>query len=234
MINVSSVEEYHKHRLFNKQKRAGAVPYTIIKNKIYICLGRDRKTSDLTDFAGMKNKGESVIDAALREFAEESRGVFGQILADKINGCKCIYDEQKWLLLVPVISYNSDIIEVTRNNFSRYSFIDPDNRRDRIYNEVKSLVWLNEKKIYDVLICKNRLRNYNVYTKTLSMFNCYLAYSLGILKYALGIDKKKIFNDYKPKNERQSLLHYRHRFKQRGYYDHKEEIGRKSFALFRN
>ena len=58
--------------------RAGVIPYVVVGSQIMFCLGVDRETSDLTDFGGgFKDSDGSPLGAALREFKEESKGVFG-------------------------------------------------------------------------------------------------------------------------------------------------------------
>jgi hypothetical protein len=59
------------------QNRAGIIPYNITSdNKIEICMGVDSKHGDVTDHGGRVKYNESPIDAALREFHEETLDVF--------------------------------------------------------------------------------------------------------------------------------------------------------------
>lgn len=60
-------------------KRAGVIPYTVINGHVHFCLGVDFKTKELTDFGGgIRDSDESPLHGALREFREESNGVFGE------------------------------------------------------------------------------------------------------------------------------------------------------------
>lgn len=56
--------------------RAGVIPFTIKNNYLYFLLGIDRETRELTDFGGGVKITESMVDAAYREFFEESCRLF--------------------------------------------------------------------------------------------------------------------------------------------------------------
>lgn len=59
--------------------RAGVIPYVIINNHIFLCLGVDKKSKDLTDFAGgIRDADGTALAGAIREFREESKDVFGE------------------------------------------------------------------------------------------------------------------------------------------------------------
>lgn len=59
------------------QNRAGIVAYNITPdNKIEICMGVDSKTGDITDHGGRVKYDEHPVDAAIREFHEETLDVF--------------------------------------------------------------------------------------------------------------------------------------------------------------
>jgi hypothetical protein len=59
--------------------RAGVIPYVVIDNHIFFCLGVDKKSRDLTDFAGgIRESDSSPLAGAIREFREESKDVFGE------------------------------------------------------------------------------------------------------------------------------------------------------------
>lgn len=58
------------------QTRGGIIPYTIVNGKVQICAGIHTTSGDITDFGGRLNHGENAIDAAIREFDEETLNVF--------------------------------------------------------------------------------------------------------------------------------------------------------------
>ena len=60
-----------------KPPRGGVVLYHRMGGKVYIILGQDKSTQELTDFGGgiRYNHGETSLSGALREFMEESFGI---------------------------------------------------------------------------------------------------------------------------------------------------------------
>ena len=56
--------------------RAGIIPYVIDKfGETYLLLGIDKDSGVLADLGGTREKGETTLDVAIREFLEESRNV---------------------------------------------------------------------------------------------------------------------------------------------------------------
>ena len=58
--------------------RAGVIPYIVNKGRLYILLARDRKTMEICDFGGGVKKYENCFEGALREFNEETCGIFSK------------------------------------------------------------------------------------------------------------------------------------------------------------
>src|SRR5579863_2519100 len=83
--------------------RSGAIVYTFIKGKIYFIFGVDANSKNITDFAGgVAIKTEDSITGGLREFCEESLGIFGLITTEEIKKCLAIYDSNNLIMLVPL------------------------------------------------------------------------------------------------------------------------------------
>jgi len=62
---------------FPLPKRSGVIPFTSYKGKLYFCLGIDKISGELTDFGGgVKLTDKTPVHAAIREFRDESKGVF--------------------------------------------------------------------------------------------------------------------------------------------------------------
>lgn len=66
-------------------RRAGVIPYTCVNNKLYFLLGKDTKTKELTDFGGGVKLTETSLKGAVREFKEETSGIFGKNVYDITN-----------------------------------------------------------------------------------------------------------------------------------------------------
>ena len=60
-----------------KCARSGIIPYCIVQGQLYFILGLDSVFPTLSDFSGGQKDGELMWQAAIREFREESLGVFG-------------------------------------------------------------------------------------------------------------------------------------------------------------
>jgi hypothetical protein len=65
----------------SKQLRAGVIAYIEVpgpvRPQLYFCLGLDQRTGDITDFGGgVTKKDSTALHAALREFHEETLGIF--------------------------------------------------------------------------------------------------------------------------------------------------------------
>ena len=59
--------------------RAGVIPFTVRDNHVYICLGVDKQSKELTDLAGgIRETDINPLEGAIREFKEESKEVFGE------------------------------------------------------------------------------------------------------------------------------------------------------------
>ena len=83
----------------HKQSRAGVIPFTIYNDEMYFLLACDRRSRDLCDFGGGCKMGESLLTTAIREFQEESNGIFEQHYSPQVFGES-----------VPVIGKNMTII----------------------------------------------------------------------------------------------------------------------------
>lgn len=56
---------------------AGILPVTILKGSIIFLLGREQNSNYWSDFGGSSNKGESILNTAIREGYEELDGFLG-------------------------------------------------------------------------------------------------------------------------------------------------------------
>jgi len=128
-----------------KQKRAGIIVYTYqppaessprteIEDgpDLEFVLGLDASHGDLTDLGGRVEKRETPIIAAIREFQEESQGVFGYIRPEDLENSLAIFSVDLLLIFVKLIFDRS----VISNAFKR--------RIERIQNlEVSRLIILD-------------------------------------------------------------------------------------------
>lgn len=143
--------------------RAGLIYFTFINDELYMCLGKDKKTNDITDFSGLRKKYENPINCALREGYEESRKVFGIINENQISKFICLYSTQMLIVFVPVISPSgTDIRQITTENFNNKHFLNEYQYDHRCYNEISEIQWFNEQELENMFSVKS---NYKMYTK---------------------------------------------------------------------
>jgi hypothetical protein len=79
--------------------RAGVIPYVVINNHVMLALGVDKQSQELTDFGGgVRDNDVDPIAAALREFREESKGVFGEenYSRDNYTNSFCLIKQFSW------------------------------------------------------------------------------------------------------------------------------------------
>lgn len=148
-------------------ERAGCIFYTFINNGLYICMGKDTQTGDLTDFGGMREKNENIIKCAIRESFEESRGSFTKLTPQNIQNCICIYDNKTAIIFVYIGSALEMIVpRIIRERFETKMMLTEKNSRMRKYNEISDLVWLSEVEIERML---NKTLDRVVYSRVINL-----------------------------------------------------------------
>src|SRR5258708_15542441 len=85
-----------------KPQRGGFILYTKKWNEIYFGLGIDTITGEITDWAGgisyKEGYDKNVIDGAIREFTEETLGIFGTITYEDVEECLAIYNSSNLII----------------------------------------------------------------------------------------------------------------------------------------
>ena len=76
--------------------RASILPFVVVNSTPVFLLQIDARYHELSDFGGgVKKSDASAIHTALREFYEESLGIFGHIEYKDIQNCFCLYEQDK-------------------------------------------------------------------------------------------------------------------------------------------
>lgn len=131
-----------------KPPRAGIIVYNFYQDKVLLCMGVDRKTKELTDFGGgiSYKLDKNAIRGAIREFTEESLGVFGEIEEKDLAECVVAYTCNMAIIFLP-LACNPE--EITKLFISRYS-------KEKV-GEVSSLAWMEAKTFLTTLYKKKKI-----------------------------------------------------------------------------
>ncbi|HSW75825.1 MAG TPA: NUDIX hydrolase [Candidatus Saccharimonadales bacterium] len=125
--------------------RAGVIIYTIVKNRLLFGFGLDAVYNQLTDFAGgITKKDKNIISAALREFCEETLGVFCNINIQKIQKAPVLYDKHHVVILL----YTNEDIDDINNKFHEYKKY----HKGKI--EISNIVWITKEELQDAIFYK--------------------------------------------------------------------------------
>jgi len=130
-----------------KPSRAGIIIYSKFQDKVLFCVGVDRKSKELTDFGGgvSYKLDKDALTGAIREFTEESLGVFGGLKPEELQECIAVYTQIMLIIFVPMIC---NPLEANRLFLSRYT-------REKV-GEVSGLVWMDVESFLTTLYAKKR------------------------------------------------------------------------------
>lgn len=121
-----------------RPQRGGVILYTKINNEIRFGLGVDTRTGEYTDLAGgisyKQNCDKNVVDGSLREFSEETLGIFGEITYDQVLENLAIYNFNIFILFM-TIEYNENINVLFQEQYDAQI-------KRKITPEVSNIVWL--------------------------------------------------------------------------------------------
>lgn len=107
-VKFTSVEAYLQGER-KSQRRCGIIPYVFRCNRLELCVAKDYKTRDYTDFGGMRHKEETTLEAAFRELEEESAGIFSlPPLRRNIMSEPCIYSNKMLIIFVHLDHFTKD------------------------------------------------------------------------------------------------------------------------------
>ena len=140
-----------------KPKRAGIILYTYHDNVLYFGVGLDSTYHDLTDFGGtvVYRTDKNVIRGAIREFEEETLGIFDTITYEDIRNCPVLYDKNNLIIFLRLDICPNDISKRFNDAYIKNTNINP---------EVCSITWLNLDDLNNSIknddIIFNRVKNF--------------------------------------------------------------------------
>lgn len=141
--------------------RAGIIPYCIWKNQIYILMGIDKDSGDLSDFGGGVKLKENFTSAAIREFNEETCGIFRNNITKEhlfkspvvINKITKDY-EYSPNHAIYFVEISNQYLDCAENLFERRS---RKFKYDNDCNEMTGLKWLTQDEFRDNIYGKSQL-----------------------------------------------------------------------------
>jgi len=138
--------------------RAGVIMMTTLHDQRLYGFGVDKTYNQLTDFAGGVKKYENAIEAALREFSEETYGLFTKIPIQHVADSMVIYDKHNLILFLNIDSTMIDI-----NDLSVAFQALKKEHQGKI--EIDHIMWITEQQLqyaiqYHTNFIYSRLRNF--------------------------------------------------------------------------
>jgi len=137
--------------ILKKVKRAGIILYARYNNDIWLGMGIDRVSGDISDFGGGVCKRDTdAIDGAIREFCEESLNIFGKVTRAHVNNCNCIIEDSMMIIFLPIVTDLKKSSKLFRSIMKKDS-------------EMSSMIWIKSGK-FDRLV-KNQSNDYKIYER---------------------------------------------------------------------
>lgn len=153
-VRFCMVKQYllSRNNYSNINVRAGIIPYTMYDGKLYFGFGVDTTYGDLTDFGGGVQKSDkNPINGAIREFREESLGVFDPICDEDIYTKYMIYTDK---ILTILVYYDVNPKCIIDNFRQKVSSIEKP--------EVKDIIWLSKEDLLNSVLGKGSRIYYRV------------------------------------------------------------------------
>lgn len=127
--------------------RAGVIPYTVHNDRLYFLFGRDYKTGEICDFGGGRKKNETSKDTAIREFKEETNGIFSKLYSDTCfdRAVKVVCKLPRPKNMIFFLPVKPKWINIAKSEFMQ------NNKHPN--KEITTLVWIDEYQ-YERLVYK--------------------------------------------------------------------------------
>lgn len=105
-----------------RPQRAGIIIYTMVQGRVYFGFGLDTKTHDLTDFGGhvIYGKDINVVDGAIREFEEETLGIFTSFTLEDIKYSPTIYDNKNLIIFLHLKINPEEVCRIFNERFKQH------------------------------------------------------------------------------------------------------------------
>ncbi len=156
-MKFSKICSTHDLRKINV-RRSSVIPYIIINDSIYFLFGIDTDSGDITDFGGGCKSNEFALYGGLREFEEESNGIFGPVYDEiKKSNYVALKDRNMATIFVPL---EKEWLHTAKKIFEN----ERKNTKTKCRLEIKELLWLSEEHLENMLIDPTS-HDYKLWTK---------------------------------------------------------------------
>ncbi len=128
------------------KSRAGVIPYMSVNGKLYFLLARHKETQELGDFGGGCKKTENALESAIREFREESNGIF-----------EGLYHPEIFESTFAVVNHHMAIIFFPLPDYS-WLYLAPTMfaKSDKPQKEISELVWVSLESFEELIQTNNK------------------------------------------------------------------------------
>ena len=136
--------------------RAGVILYTKVDGEYFFAMGVDTRSGEYTDFGGgisyKEGADKNVIMGALREFDEETLGIFGSVDYDQVRDSLVLYNHFNLIIFKYIHALPSDVVSAFRMQYNinvvKYPTVIP---------EVSSIVWFNQAEFRNIIMKRGML-----------------------------------------------------------------------------
>jgi hypothetical protein len=134
-ITVSRVKDIDWQKISKTIVRSGVIIYFLDdNNQLVFGMGEDNESGNITDFGGSVSRRDlSPLHTGLREFNEETLGVFGKIDIENTSDSIVVYSRDMMIIFLHLEFYKWQIQELFKTQLKNVK-----------KPEVKDLVWLTQ------------------------------------------------------------------------------------------
>lgn len=135
-MKVSEVD-WEKTSIF----RGGIIPFYDYKHIRLYAFSIENGSGSLSDFGGHIETGvdKDLLDAIIREYYEESFGIFGDITRDSIQDCEVLKGSETFQILLPINLNPRETVNLFQQKLLK---IQPS-----ISHEAQAIIWLSKDQI---------------------------------------------------------------------------------------
>ncbi len=135
-----------------RTSRAAVIPYIVKEGILFLLLGQDSESGDITDLGGGVKQYESTLEAAFREFEEESDEILGSLRPNDFSCSIALLDNKMGVLFIPLSE---------RWYIDAPKFFDSKKGlcKKKSHTEIDSLIWFCEEDFKELIQSQGKMWN---------------------------------------------------------------------------